>query len=88
MMNKEQIETEKTYEDCSVILKEFDEDNYQFSKDVETLINAYADAAKNVNNLEPCFEFYKYLFESLIASFFSLARQCGIMVTNARRLVY
>lgn len=48
MLDKEQIETEKAYDDCSVILKEFDKDNCQFSKDIETLLNVYADAAKNV----------------------------------------
>lgn len=48
MLNKEQIETEKAYDDCSVILKEFDKDNCQFCKDVENLMNVYADAAKNV----------------------------------------
>lgn len=48
MLNKEQIETEKAYDDCSVTLKKFDQDNCQFSKDVENLLNVYADAAKNV----------------------------------------
>lgn len=51
VLNKEQIETEKAYDDCSVILKEFDKDNCQFSKDIETLLNVYADAAKNVISL-------------------------------------
>ncbi|XP_077278304.1 uncharacterized protein LOC143906243 isoform X2 [Temnothorax americanus] len=46
-LNKEQIEMEKAYDDCSVILKEFDKDNCQFSKDIESLLNVYADAAKN-----------------------------------------
>ncbi|XP_028049801.2 HAUS augmin-like complex subunit 3 [Monomorium pharaonis] len=46
-LNKEQIETEKAYDDCSVILKEFDKNNCQFSKDVENLLNVYANAAKN-----------------------------------------
>lgn len=48
MLNKEQIETEKVYDDCSVILKKFDQDNCQFSKDIENLLKVYADAAKNV----------------------------------------
>lgn len=48
MLDKEQIEAEKTYDDCSVILKEFDKNNCQFSKDVDALLNVYADAAKNV----------------------------------------
>ncbi|XP_011869671.1 PREDICTED: HAUS augmin-like complex subunit 3 [Vollenhovia emeryi] len=47
MLNKEQIELEKTYEDCSVVLKEFDDANCQFSKDIECLLNVYANAAKN-----------------------------------------
>lgn len=47
-LNKEQIETEKAYDDCSVILKKFDKNNCQFSKDVENLLNMYANAAKNV----------------------------------------
>ncbi|XP_067209133.1 HAUS augmin-like complex subunit 3 isoform X2 [Linepithema humile] len=47
MLHKEQIETEKAYDNCSAILKEFDKDNCQFSKDVDTLLNVYADAAKN-----------------------------------------
>ncbi|KYM95719.1 PREDICTED: HAUS augmin-like complex subunit 3 [Cyphomyrmex costatus] len=47
LLNKEQIETEKAYDDCSVILKKFDKDNCQFSKDVESLLNVYASAAKN-----------------------------------------
>lgn len=48
MLNKEQIEMEKQYDDCSVILKEFDKDNCQFAKDIEGLLNVYANAAKNV----------------------------------------
>lgn len=48
VLNKEQIETEKAYDDCSIVLKEFDKDNCQFSKDIESLLNVYADAAKNV----------------------------------------
>ncbi|XP_018343449.1 PREDICTED: HAUS augmin-like complex subunit 3 [Trachymyrmex septentrionalis] len=47
MLNKEQIETEKAYDDCSVILKKFDKDTCQFSKDIESLLNVYANAAKN-----------------------------------------
>lgn len=47
MLDKEQIETEKAYDDCSVILKEFDKNNCQFSKDVDNLLNIYADAARN-----------------------------------------
>ncbi|KYQ48562.1 HAUS augmin-like complex subunit 3 [Trachymyrmex zeteki] len=47
MLNKEQIETEKTYDDCSVILKKFDKETCQFSKDIESLLNVYANAAKN-----------------------------------------
>jgi len=47
-LNKDQIETEKAYDDCSVILKEFDKDNCQFLKDIENLLNVYVDAAKNV----------------------------------------
>lgn len=48
MLEKEQIETEKAYDDCSIILKEFDKYNCQFSKDVHNLLNIYADAARNV----------------------------------------
>lgn len=48
MLDKEQIETEKAYDDCSVILKEFDKNNCQFSQDVHNLLNIYADAIKNV----------------------------------------
>ncbi|XP_029664953.1 augmin complex subunit dgt3 [Formica exsecta] len=47
MLDKEQIETEKAYDDCSVILKEFDKNNCQFSQDVHNLLNIYADAIKN-----------------------------------------
>ncbi|CAL1685443.1 unnamed protein product [Lasius platythorax] len=47
ILDKEQIETEKAYDDCSVILKEFDKNNCQFSKDVDNLLNIYADATKN-----------------------------------------
>lgn len=39
---------QKLYEDCSVVLEEFDRDNCQFSKDVEALLNIYVDTAKNV----------------------------------------
>lgn len=39
---------EKAYDDCSVTLKKFDQDNCQFSKAIENLLNVYADAAKNV----------------------------------------
>jgi len=48
MLDRERIETEKVYEDCSMILKEFDRDNCQFSKDIEVLSNVYANASKNV----------------------------------------
>lgn len=48
MLDKERIEMEKAYDNCSVTLKEFDKDNYQFSKDVDALLNVYADAVKNV----------------------------------------
>lgn len=48
MMDKEQIETEKLYDNCSAVLKEFDRDNYEFSKDVDDLLNTYADAVRNV----------------------------------------
>ncbi|XP_070162734.1 augmin complex subunit dgt3 [Polyergus mexicanus] len=47
MLDKEQIEIEKAYDDCSVILKEFDKNNCQFSQDVHNLLNIYADAIKN-----------------------------------------
>ncbi|XP_011136213.1 uncharacterized protein LOC105181263 [Harpegnathos saltator] len=47
LLHKEQIETEKLYENCSVVLKEFDRDNCQFSKDVDSLLNIYANATKN-----------------------------------------
>ncbi|KAL6437042.1 hypothetical protein ACFW04_004980 [Cataglyphis niger] len=47
ILHKEQIETEKAYDDCSIILKEFDKNNYQFSQDVYNLLNIYADAIKN-----------------------------------------
>ncbi|XP_014469896.1 PREDICTED: HAUS augmin-like complex subunit 3 isoform X2 [Dinoponera quadriceps] len=46
-LDKERIETEKLYYNCSVVLKEFDKDICQFSKDVDALLNTYADAAKN-----------------------------------------
>lgn len=48
MLNKEQIKTQRLYEDCSIVLEEFDRDNCQFSKGVEALLNIYADAARNV----------------------------------------
>jgi len=48
MLDRERIETEKAYDDCSTILKEFDRGNCQFSKDVEILLNVYANASKNV----------------------------------------
>ncbi|EFN68882.1 hypothetical protein EAG_00678 [Camponotus floridanus] len=50
ILAKEQIETEKAYDDCSVILKEFDKNNSQFSEDVYNLLNIYADAVKNQGN--------------------------------------
>ncbi|EZA50682.1 hypothetical protein DMN91_003715 [Ooceraea biroi] len=50
MLDRERIETEKAYDDCSMILKEFDRDNCQFSKDVEILLNVYANAFKNQGN--------------------------------------
>ncbi|XP_011637389.1 HAUS augmin-like complex subunit 3 [Pogonomyrmex barbatus] len=50
VLNKEQIETEKAYDDCGVMLKEFDKDNCHFSKDIDNLLNVYADAAKNQGN--------------------------------------
>ncbi|XP_072746859.1 uncharacterized protein [Anoplolepis gracilipes] len=47
ILAKEQIETEKAYDDCSVILKEFDKNNCQFSEDVSNLLSVYGDAIKN-----------------------------------------
>lgn len=50
ILDKERIEMGKAYDNCSITLKEFDTDNYQFSKDVDVLLNVYADAAKNQGN--------------------------------------
>lgn len=47
-MDKEQIELDKVYKDCSIVLKKFDANNHQFARDVDVLLNIYADAAKNV----------------------------------------
>ncbi|KAL0113539.1 hypothetical protein PUN28_012598 [Cardiocondyla obscurior] len=47
VLNKNQIETEKAYDNCSTVLKEFDKNTCQFSKDVENLLNVYANASKN-----------------------------------------
>lgn len=57
------------YDDCSVILKEFDKDNCQFSKDIESLLNVYADAAKNVIIISFVTSF-KCFPDSLIVIFF------------------
>lgn len=75
MLNKEQIETEKTYDDCSVILKKFDKETCQFSKDIESLLNVYANAAKNVIILNFVTNFIK-LCDLLIIFFFSEAVRC------------
>lgn len=88
MLGRMRIETEKVYDNCSMILKEFDRDNCQFSKDVEILLNVYANASKNVtiSNSEwtMCHMYLSiYLFYS-----FSPARQCSnFVVTNVHRFV-
>jgi len=86
MLNKEQIETEKAYDDCSVILKKFDKETCQFSKDIENLLNVYANAAKNVIILNFVTNFTSY-FYMIYLLFSFLARQCSVMVTNAHPFI-
>lgn len=50
MLDKERIETEKVYDDCSAILKEYEKENRQLSNDVDVLLKVYTDAAQNVIN--------------------------------------
>lgn len=38
--------------ECSAIVKEFDESNRKFSKEIEYLLNIYADAAENVTFID------------------------------------
>lgn len=54
-MNRESIEADKAYEECLVLLKDFDVHNHEFFQEVEDLLNVYADAAENVSNFK---EFY------------------------------
>lgn len=61
ILDRDRIETEKAYDDCSVTLKEFDRSNCQFSKDVDLLLSTYADAAKNVIILHLLFKRFQYL---------------------------
>ncbi|XP_043510099.1 HAUS augmin-like complex subunit 3 isoform X1 [Frieseomelitta varia] len=46
-LDKENIKANRTYKECFTILKKFDVENHQFFKEVEYLLNVYADAAKN-----------------------------------------
>ncbi|KOC65373.1 hypothetical protein WH47_09952 [Habropoda laboriosa] len=47
-LDREYIEADKAYKECSVILKKFDIHYREFFKEVECLLNVYADAAENV----------------------------------------
>lgn len=87
ILAKEQIETEKAYDDCSVILKEFDKNNSQFSNDVYNLLNIYADAVKNVI-ISNCIIDSHYSQSFYYFPFSFLARQSNIMVANAHRFIY
>lgn len=44
---KETIEEQKAYQDCSAIVRKFDEYNHEFFKELDCLLNTYADAAEN-----------------------------------------
>lgn len=78
ILDKEQIETEKAYDDCNVILKEFDKNNSQFSEDVYNLLNIYADAVKNVIISNSIIDSH-YSIISLFSIFFSskAVQYCG-----------
>ncbi|XP_076646336.1 uncharacterized protein LOC143355427 isoform X3 [Halictus rubicundus] len=47
LLNKEYIAENKVYADCSMILDDFDMNNHEFFREVECLLNQYADAAEN-----------------------------------------
>ncbi|XP_029040733.2 HAUS augmin-like complex subunit 3 [Osmia bicornis bicornis] len=47
ILSREYIKTDKAYMECSAIVKEFDESNRKFSKEIKCLLNIYADAAEN-----------------------------------------
>ncbi|XP_015431821.1 PREDICTED: uncharacterized protein LOC107188062 [Dufourea novaeangliae] len=46
-LHRECITADKTYEDCLAILNDFDANNREFYREVECLLNMYADAAEN-----------------------------------------
>ncbi|CAK9821471.1 hypothetical protein ANTRET_LOCUS192 [Anthophora retusa] len=46
-LDREYIEADKAYKECSAILKKFDMHNHEFFKEIECLLNVYADAAEN-----------------------------------------
>lgn len=46
------IKADKGYKDCFKTLNEYDENNREFFKEVECLLNVYADAAENVSNID------------------------------------
>ena len=50
VLDRENIKANRAYKECFTILKKFDVENHQFFKEVEYLLNVYADAAKNVND--------------------------------------
>lgn len=77
ILDKERIEMGKAYDNCSITLKEFDTDNYQFSKDVDVLLNVYADAAKNVIISYLLFKCYQHSLNCLISFFSKVTRYCG-----------
>ncbi|PBC28510.1 HAUS augmin-like complex subunit 3 [Apis cerana] len=47
LLDRENIEADKAYKECFVILKDFDVQNHKCFKEVEYLLNVYADAAEN-----------------------------------------
>lgn len=80
MLGRMRIETEKVYDNCSMILKEFDRDNCQFSKDVEILLNVYANASKNVtifNSVDDVPYVFIYLFLLFFLSSKAVQQFCG-----------
>ncbi|CAL7938752.1 unnamed protein product [Xylocopa violacea] len=46
-LDREKIEADKAYKECSAILTEFNMRNHEFFKEVETLLNVYADTAED-----------------------------------------
>lgn len=84
LLDRENIEADKAYKECFVILKDFDVQNHKCFKEVEYLLNVYADAAENVSNFFIINLFIIYNNNNIIFA----ERNTIVMDSDAIRIFY